>query len=501
MSIRQNLFPYGTTAAGVRVSFHNKESQYTVNPDVSWPICFTGCRQGDAMPSLCFLLLVTVCSIGIRSQQTPLNNLPACGLSCLLDTVPASGCSLTDNACQCSNPDLAITTAACLQANCTMQDTLDVARVQASVCQLPHTDRGRETLIIVFSMVAVAFTAYLLRMASKLTTHNLAVEDTVITTAVFLTPVPIVCVKYMVDLGFGKHLWDLKDGHLLKTLRLFYIAEVVYVAVLALTKASIILMYIHIFRSSITFRRWSYAVLSMLILSTIIITPLTIVSCRPVQFFWDRDIKGGTCLDINALAYAHSAIAIFFDIIIITMPIGMLWRLNMPTNRKFQIGIMFAIGGFGLIATVLRLQSLLVFGSSLDPTADYVPVVYWTTGELAAGIICSCLPAIRKLLDKSTRRLVDSVKLRSIKKTGLTPLSPSAASHGAHKLLSRDCSSGSKSAGTNGYEQMEDTSGSLRADGIDAESGSDQFLPIQGVYEPPDEVLRVTYWGERESDG
>ncbi|KAG7118744.1 hypothetical protein HYQ44_005887 [Verticillium longisporum] len=402
------------------------------------------------MPSLCFLLLVTAWSIGIRSQQTPLNNLPACGLSCLLDTVPASGCSLTDNACQCSNSDLAIATAACLQANCTMQDTLDVARVQAIVCQLPHTDRGRGTLIIVFSMVAVAFTAYLLRMAAKVTTHSLALEDTVITTAVFLTPVPIVCVEYMVDLGFGKHLWDLQDGHLLKTLRLFYIAEVVYVAVLALTKASIILMYIHIFRSSITFRCWSYAILSMLILSTIIITPLTIVSCRPVRFFWDRDVKGGTCVDINALAYAHSAIAILFDIIIITMPIGMLWRLNMPTTRKLQIGVMFAIGGFGLIATVLRLQSLLVFGSSLDPTADYVPVVYWTTGELAAGIICSCLPAIRKLLEKPTRRLVDSVKLRRIKKTGLTPLSPSAASHGAHKLLSRDCSSGSKSAGTNG---------------------------------------------------
>ncbi|CRK16101.1 hypothetical protein BN1723_002274 [Verticillium longisporum] len=399
------------------------------------------------MPSLCFLLLVTAWSIGIRSQQTPLNNLPACGLSCLLDTVPASGCSLTDNACQCSNSDLAIATAACLQANCTMQDTLDVARVQAIVCQLPHTDRGRGTLIIVFSMVAVAFTAYLLRMAAKVTTHSLALEDTVITTAVvmksafdqvvllWLTGKVSHSSPHMVDLGFGKHLWDLQDGHLLKTLRLFYIAEVVYVAVLALTKASIILMYIHIFRSSITFRCWSYAILSMLILSTIIITPLTIVSCRPVRFFWDRDL---------------------------------------------QIGVMFAIGGFGLIATVLRLQSLLVFGSSLDPTADYVPVVYWTTGELAAGIICSCLPAIRKLLEKPTRRLVDSVKLRRIKKTGLTPLSPSAASHGAHKLLSRDCSSGSKSAGTNGYEHMEDTPGSLRADGIDAESGSDHFFANPG---------------------
>ncbi|KAM0323755.1 hypothetical protein ACHAQA_008692 [Verticillium albo-atrum] len=226
-------------------------------------------------------------------------------------------------------------------------------------------------------------------MASKVMTSSLSFEDTIITTAVV-----------MVNLGFGKHLWDLEDGHLLKTLRLFYIAEVVYIVVLALTKASIISMYIHIFRSSDAFRRWSYAVLSLLILSTVIITPLTIVSCRPIQFFWNKDIKGGTCLDVNALAYAHSGAAIIFDVIIITMPIRMLWRLNMAIRRKIQIGVMFAIGGFGLIATVLRLQSLLVFGKSLDPTVDYVPVVYWTTGELAAGIVCSCLPAIRKLLEK-----------------------------------------------------------------------------------------------------
>lgn len=45
-------------------------------------------------------------------------------LTCLLVTVPASGCSLTDNVCQCSNTDLTIATAACLQANCTVQDTL-----------------------------------------------------------------------------------------------------------------------------------------------------------------------------------------------------------------------------------------------------------------------------------------------------------------------------------------------------------------------------------------
>ncbi|KAM0274306.1 hypothetical protein ACHAQH_007980 [Verticillium albo-atrum] len=338
-------------------------------------------------------------------------------------------------------------------------------------------------------------------MVLKVTTSGLSFEDTIITTAVLLTPVPIVCVDFMVSLGFGKHLWDLEDGHLLKILRLFYMAEVVYIIVLALTKASIISVYIHIFRSSVTFRRWSYAILSLLVLSTVIITPLTIVSCRPIQLFWNKDIKHGTCLDVNALAYAHSGLAIVFDVIIIAMPIGMLRRLDMPKRRKIQIGIMFAIGGFGLIATVLRLQSLIVFGKSLDPTVDYVPVVYWTTGELAAGIVCSCLPAIRKLLDKPIRMLVDSSRSRRTNSSGATRLTPPRAWQRAPKLPSQGDGTGNKSVIGDRYEHVEGTTPETQMAAVsDEESGSDQFLPIQGADEARHEALRNTPWYERISD-
>lgn len=265
----------------------------------------------------------------------------------------------------------------------------------------------------------------------------------------------------------------------------------VYIVVLALTKASIISMYIHIFRSSVTFRRWSYAVLTLLVVNTATITPLTIVSCRPIQYFWDKDIKGGTCLDINALAYAHSGTAIVFDVIIITMPIGVLRQLNMPRRRKLQIGIMFAFGGLGLIATVLRLQSLLSFGNSLDPTVDYVPVVYWTTGELAAGIVCSSMPAIRKLLEKPLRSVVDSAKSRRTKASGATPLRPSNAWNRTPKSLSQEWSTASKSVGREQYKHIEATTpGVQRPPRFDEESGSDHFLPIQGGDEASDEVLR-----------
>lgn len=204
----------------------------------------------------------------------------------------------------------------------------------------------------------------------------------------------------MTVLGFGSHLWSLKDGALLQILRLFYVSEIVYVVVLALIKVSIVTMYLRIFWAYRPFYITCYVVLTFIILSSSIITILTILSCRPVQFFWDRDILGGACLNITALAYANSGLAVIQDLIIIILPIFMLWNLQMSRKKKVFIGIMFALGGVGLVATIARLQTLKDFGTTSDPTWSWVPVVYWTSVELAAGIIASCLPAVRILLER-----------------------------------------------------------------------------------------------------
>lgn len=54
----------------------------------------------------------------------------------------------------------------------------------------------------------------------------------------------------------------------------------------------------------------------------------------------------------------------------------------------------------GCIATILRLQSLMAFRITIDPTWDYVRVTIWTEIEIACGYICVSLPAIRVLLNK-----------------------------------------------------------------------------------------------------
>lgn len=71
---------------------------------------------------------------------------------------------------------------------------------------------------------------------------------------------------------------------------------------------------------------------------------------------------------------------------------------------------MFAVGGLGLVATIIRLGTLHVFSDFQDPTWDWIPLVYWTTTELAAGIICSSLPAVRMLLDRFSVFQLNTIK-------------------------------------------------------------------------------------------
>jgi hypothetical protein len=159
--------------------------------------------------------------------------------------------------------------------------------------------------------------------------------------------------------GFGKHIWDLADGGLLDILRsrnfpclttkdifnswLVYVAESFYVVTLASTKISVLLLYLRIFPHE-PFRYAASATIGMIALSTVVIFFMTVFSCHPVAFFWNRDIGGGTCININKLAYANSAMSIIQDLLIVALPLPVLVKLNMGKKKKIGVGFMFTVG-------------------------------------------------------------------------------------------------------------------------------------------------------------
>jgi hypothetical protein len=162
-------------------------------------------------------------------------------------------------------------------------------------------------------------------------------------------------------------------------------------------KVSLVLFYLQIFTTP-RFRKIAYAVLALIVVNSIAIFFVATFPCKPLASFWNRDIKNGKCLNIQAAAYANSACALVQDIILLVLPLAFLRNLQMKRYRKIAVGFMFAIGTFGAVATVMRLPSLSTFKISIDPTWDYVAVTKWSQLELAAGILCLSLPSIRIIL-------------------------------------------------------------------------------------------------------
>lgn len=60
--------------------------------------------------------------------------------------------------------------------------------------------------------------------------------------------------------------------------------------------------------------------------------------------------------------------------------------------------IVFALGGFTCIISILRLQSLLVFLQTTDFSYHNPLAAIWSSLEVNIGITCSCLPTLKAMV-------------------------------------------------------------------------------------------------------
>lgn len=66
---------------------------------------------------------------------------------------------------------------------------------------------------------------------------------------------------------------------------------------------------------------------------------------------------------------------------------------------------MFVVGTLITVVSVLRLQSLVDFASSDNPTQTSWDVTFWSLLEIKVGIFCACMPTLRLLLVRIFPRL------------------------------------------------------------------------------------------------
>jgi hypothetical protein len=94
-------------------------------------------------------------------------------------------------------------------------------------------------------------------------------------------------------------------------------------------------------------RRITTVIIVLVILWTITTMLLGLLQCRPVASYWDpAAYPDHYCSPFLPGWYSNAAVNILSDIVIFTLPIPVLWKLQMPKSQRISL---IGIFGFGLL--------------------------------------------------------------------------------------------------------------------------------------------------------
>lgn len=85
------------------------------------------------------------------------------------------------------------------------------------------------------------------------------------------------------------------------------------------------------------------------------------------------------------------------------LPVKTLLGIQRPNREKFALIIVFSLGIFSCIASIVRLHSIRIYTESKDPFFDSVPINLWSMIEVNIGIWCASIPALKALISRGQR--------------------------------------------------------------------------------------------------
>jgi len=230
----------------------------------------------------------------------------------------------------------------------------------------------------------------------------------------------IITVYGTVKNGLGQDIWTLRPEQITKMLEYFYVMAVLYFTEITFIKLSLTFFYIRVFPSSgVQKLLWGTVVFVTLWGVAYVLT--AIFQCQPVSYFWTHwdGLHRGSCVDINAITESHAGLSIALDFWILGIPLWQIWGLKLHWEKKIGVALMFCVGAFVTVVSILRLQALVHFAASSNASWEFYDVSVWSSIEICVGMMwyisqvsslgtsfanllhCSaCLPTLRLILVK-----------------------------------------------------------------------------------------------------
>jgi hypothetical protein len=119
--------------------------------------------------------------------------------------------------------------------------------------------------------------------------------------------------------------------------------EILYFSTIFTIKVSLLFLYKRIFHQR-WFQTAIYVFGGFLLLMTIASLAVSIFQCVPLSKMWNPP-QSGRCVDYGRFGMAMACLNIATDIVLLTFPLPVVWRLTIPTQQKWLVSSSFVVGG------------------------------------------------------------------------------------------------------------------------------------------------------------
>ncbi|RNJ58055.1 hypothetical protein D7B24_005200 [Verticillium nonalfalfae] len=97
--------------------------------------------------------------------------------------------------------------------------------------------------------------------------------------------------------------------------------------------------------------------------------------------------------------WATIAFNIFTDVVLATLPIPIIWNLQMKRRVRLSVIAILSLGYFAVAMGVVKAIYQIAYGSNPDKTFEQ-SVQFWGFLQLQLGIIAACAPALKPLVSR-----------------------------------------------------------------------------------------------------
>ncbi|KAK7974301.1 hypothetical protein PG990_011098 [Apiospora arundinis] len=257
--------------------------------------------------------------------------------------------------------------------------------------------------------VSIAFAALTtvflgLRFWAKTFTVQVSGLDDVFLVAAYVVNLGMCAIAILITKvgGVGRHVEFLEEHDPIQLegwAKCLLAFEMVYFTSMSLPKMAIVFLYLRVFNWQGAMRTSAYILLGLLAATSLSFVLVACFQCRPIAFWWDKKLPGGgVCIDVQQFFHAQAIPGIILDVFIMTMPLSTIWALQLPTAKRVALALIFAIGSFGIVASIIRAVTFFSTAAFGDRTFASVALVGWSVIETGTYIITNCLASLKPLL-------------------------------------------------------------------------------------------------------